>query len=101
MASPSRTTCTAASRITVSRKVSRMLRRVSTQIGPFERLFSSLPQTSVRMSADTLQARPPSLKALASATARSLRLPSGSPRISLLVRLVTSMTPGSSTEQAA
>jgi hypothetical protein len=100
MARPSRTTSTAAARIVASRKVSRMLRRVSRQIGPLERLFSSLAQTSVRMSAETLQGRPPCLKAPASAMARGLRVPSGSPRISLLVLLVTATTPGSGTEQA-
>ena len=78
-----------------------MLRRVSRQSGPFARLLSSLPQTSLRMSGLTLHGRPPALKAAASAMARALRSPFGSPRISLLVRLDTSTTPGEVTAEAA
>ena len=77
-----------------------MLRRVSRQTGPLPRVLSSLPQTSVRMSPEMLQGSPPALKAAASATTRSERLPSGSPSSSLLVRLETSTTPGSGTAQA-
>ena len=53
------------------------------------------------MSGLTLHGRPPALKAEASDTARALRSPSGSPRISLLVRLDISTTPGDATVQAA
>ena len=43
----------------------------------------------MRIFSETLQGRPPALKTAASATARSERLLSGSPRISLLVLLTT------------
>ena len=77
-----------------------MVRRFSAQSGPLSRLFSSLAQTSTRIFSETLQGSPPALNRAASATARSERLLSGSPRISLLVALTTCATPGSGWAQA-